>query len=81
MSGHKFQCKSGSEIGANQQATDKPLVKAELLETQSTSKDTILYSYRVTSDEEVGGMEPITARLWLSKEGNVWRVSKFIQDE
>lgn len=69
------------EAGAKEPAADKPLVKAELLETQSTSKDTILYSYRVTSDEEVGGMEPITARLWLSKEGNVWRVSKFIQDE
>ena len=69
------------EAGAKEPAADKPLVKAELLETQSTSKETILYSYRVTSDEEVGGMEPITARLWLSKEGNVWRVSKFIQDE
>ena len=69
------------EAGAKEPAADKPLVKAELLETQSTSEETILYSYRVTSDEEVGGMEPITARLWLSKEGNVWRVSKFIQDE
>jgi len=26
-------------------------------------------------------MEPITAKLWLSQEGNAWRVSKFVQDE
>ncbi len=26
-------------------------------------------------------MEPITAKLWLSKEGNAWRVSRFVQEE
>ena len=68
-------------MGAKEPAMDKPVVKAELLEMQPVSQDENLYVYRVTSDEEVGGMEPITARLWLSKEGNVWRVSKFVQED
>jgi hypothetical protein len=68
-------------MDAKEQAADEPLVKVELLETQSNSIDKILYIYRVTSDVEVGGMEPITARLLLSQEGNVWRVSEFVQDE
>jgi hypothetical protein len=68
-------------MDAKEQAADEPLVKAELLETQSNSSDKILYIYRVTSDVEVGGMEPITTRLLLSQEGNVWRVSEFVQDE
>ena len=68
-------------LDAKEQTADEPLVKAELLETQSNSSDKILYIYRVTSDVEVGGMEPITARLLLSQEGNVWRVSEFVQDE
>lgn len=68
-------------MGAKEPARDKPLVKAVLLETQPTSEDAILYIYQVSSDVEVAGMEPITARLWLSKEGNAWRVSKFIQEE
>jgi hypothetical protein len=68
-------------MDAKEQAADEPLVKVELLETQSNSSDKILYIYRVTSDVEVGGMEPITARLLLSQEGNVWRVSEFVQDE
>jgi hypothetical protein len=68
-------------MGATEPAADKPLVKAELLETQSDSSDKIHYVYRVTSDVEVGGMEPFTARLLLSKEGNGWRVSKFVQEE
>jgi len=67
--------------GAKEPASDKPLVKAELLETQPVSQDEILYIYRVTSDIEVEGMEPITAKLWLNKEGNAWRVSNFVQDE
>ena len=68
-------------MDAKEQAADEPLVKAELLETQSNSSDKILYIYRVTSDVAVGGMEPVTARLLLSQEGNVWRVSEFVQDE
>jgi len=68
-------------MGAKEPAKDKPLVKATMLEMQPTSEDGILYTYRVTSDVEVEGMEPITAKLWLSKEGSAWRVSKFVQEE
>jgi len=68
-------------VSAEEPARDKPLVKATMLEMQPVSQDEMLYIYRVTSDIEVEGMEPITAKLWLSKEGNVWRVSKFVQEE
>ena len=68
-------------MGAKEPAKDRPLVKATLLEMQPLSQDEILYIYRVTSDVEVEGMEPITAKLWLSKEGDAWRVSKFVQEE
>jgi hypothetical protein len=68
-------------VGAKEPARDKPLVKATLLEMQPASQDETLYIYRVTSDEEVEGMEPITAKLWLGKEGGAWCVSKFVQDE
>jgi hypothetical protein len=58
-----------------------PLVKVVLLETQAVSADEMLYVYRVTSGVEVEGMKPITARLRLSKEGSVWYVSSFHQEE
>ena len=67
--------------GAKEPARDKPLLKATLQETQTVSQDEILYVYRVVSEVQVEGMEPITAKLWLSEEGNVWRVSKFAQEE
>jgi hypothetical protein len=67
--------------GAKEPAKDRPLVKATMLETQPVSQDEMQYIYRVTADVEVEGMEPITAKLWLSKEGNAWRVSKFVQQE
>jgi hypothetical protein len=70
-------------VGAKEPAKDKPLVKATMLEMKPTSDNAVLYIYRITSEVEVEveGMEPITAKLWLSKEGNVWRVSKFVQEE
>ena len=67
--------------GVKEPARDKPLVTATLQEMQPIAQDAILYIYRVTSDVEVHGMKPITARLWLSKEGNTWYVSKFVQQE
>lgn len=67
--------------GVKEPVRDKPLVTATLQEMQTITQDTILYIYRVTSDVEVHGMKPITARLWLSKEGNTWYVSKFVQQE
>jgi hypothetical protein len=68
-------------VGVKEPARDNPLVNAELLEAQPVSQDAILYIYRVTSDIEVEGMEPVTVKIWINKEGNTWRVSKFIQDE
>jgi hypothetical protein len=75
-------------VGAKEPPKDKPLVKATLQETQPAPDGTILYIYRVTSDSppvmgdvEVPVAEPITARLWLSKQGNAWYVSKFVQEE
>jgi hypothetical protein len=67
--------------GGSEPAADKPRVKATLLETEPASDDGILYVYRVTSESEVEGMEPITAKLWLSKEGRDWRVKRFVQEE
>jgi hypothetical protein len=67
--------------GVKEPGTGKPLVKAALLETRPVSRDEMLYIYRVASDVEVAGMKPITARLWLGKEGTVWHVSKFTQEE
>lgn len=68
-------------VGAKEPAQDKPLVEAILQETHPSSQDEILYVYRVTSDIRLAGMKPVTARLWLSKEGNAWYVSKFVQEE
>ena len=60
---------------------NKPVVNVALMETKSVSPDAMLYVYRVTSGTDVEGMKPVTARLQLSKEGNVWRVSDFLQEE
>jgi len=68
-------------VGAKEPAADKPRVKAVLLEMQPVSQETIMYIYRVTSDVDVQGMQPVTARLWLSKAGETWLVSKFVQEE
>jgi len=67
--------------GVKEPRMDKPIVKAVLLETQTVSQNEMQYVYRVASDVEVAGMKPVTARLWLSKEGNIWHVDKFIQEE
>ena len=77
-------------VGAKEPAKDKPLVKATLLEVQPTSQDATLYAYtyrvtsevfRATGDVEAPFIEPITAKLWLNKEGNTWYVSQFVQDQ
>jgi hypothetical protein len=67
--------------GAGEPAAARPKIKTLLPETQPVSPDDILYAYGVVSDVEVAGMKPITARLQLSKEGNAWHVSKFLQEE
>ena len=50
---------------------------ASEVETQSVSADVIGYVYRI--DSETPGIQPITAKLRLSKNGNTWSVSEFVQ--
>jgi len=69
------------EMKAKEPPADKPAVKAILVDTKSISQGEVLYYYRVASDVEVAGMAPITAGVWVSKEGDSWKVSKFVQDE
>jgi hypothetical protein len=68
-------------MGVKEPVKNSPRVNAVLVETKPVSPDEVLYVYRVTSGTDVEGMKPITARLRLSKEGNVWHVSSFIQEE
>ena len=63
--------------GLKEPTKDKPRVKVTLEEAQSLSADAIGYVYRI--DSETPGIQPITARLRLSKEGNAWSVSEFVQ--
>ena len=59
--------------GLKEPAKDKPRVKVTPVETQSVSADVIGYVYR-----RIGpGIQPITAKLRLSKNGNTWSVSEF----
>jgi hypothetical protein len=67
--------------GVSEPAAARPKIKTLLLETQPVSPSEILYVYSVASDVEVAGMKPVTAKLWLSKEGSAWHVSKFLQEE
>jgi hypothetical protein len=68
-------------VGTREPAGDEPAVTATLAETETLAPDQMLYVFRVASDVEVGGMEPVTARLWLGKEGGTWFVSRFVQEE
>lgn len=68
-------------VGAKEPAQDKPLVEATLQEMQSISEGEMLFVYRVTTNITAAGMEPVTAKLWLSKEDNAWYVSKLDQEE
>jgi hypothetical protein len=63
--------------GLKEPAKDKPRVKVTLLETQSVSADAVGYVYRI--DSETPGIQPITAKLRLSKDGAAWSVSEFAQ--
>ena len=63
--------------GLKEPAKDKPRVNVTLVETQSVSADAIGYVYRI--DSETPGIQPITAKLRLSKESNAWSVSEFVQ--
>ncbi len=63
--------------GAHEPAKDKPRVKATLAEQQPISAGAAGFVYRVEAD--VPGIQPITATLRLTKEGNAWYVSDFSQ--
>ena len=60
--------------GLKEPAKDKPRVKVTPVETQSVSADVIGYVYRRFGTP---GIQPITAKLRLSKNGNTWSVSEF----
>jgi hypothetical protein len=47
------------------------------VEKKPVSTDVIGYVYRI--DSEVSGIQPITAKLRLSKDGNTWSVGEFAQ--
>ncbi len=63
--------------GLKEPTKDKPHVRVTLVETQSVSAEAIGYVYRI--DSETPGIQPITAKLRLSKDGNAWSVSEFVQ--
>jgi hypothetical protein len=63
--------------GLKEPAKDKPRVKAALVEKKSVSTDAIEYVYRI--DSEAPGIQPITAKLRVSKDGSTWSVSEFAQ--
>jgi hypothetical protein len=69
------------EMKAKKPPADRPVVKVTLLKTRPISQTQTLYYYRVASDVEVAGMAPITTGIWLNKEGNTWKVTKFVQYE
>jgi hypothetical protein len=68
-------------MGVKEPVKNEPHVNVVLVETKYVSPDEMMYVYRVTSSADVEGMKPVTARLLLSKEGNVWHVSNFLQEE
>lgn len=68
-------------MGGTESPAEKPPVKVTLMGSQTDAQDEKLYIYQVTPEVEVEGMEPVTVRLWLRKEGNTWFVSKFVQEE
>jgi hypothetical protein len=63
--------------GVKEPPKDKPHVKTTLVEPPSMSRDAIGYVYRI--DSETAGIQPITAKLRLTKEGSAWAVSEFSQ--
>ena len=63
--------------GVKESPKEKPHVKTMLVEPPSMSGDAIGYVYRI--DSEMPGIQPITAKLRLTKEGSAWAVSEFSQ--
>jgi len=63
--------------GVKESPKEKPHVKTMLVEPPSMSGDAIGYVYRI--DSEMAGIQPIIAKLRLTKEGSAWAVSEFSQ--
>jgi hypothetical protein len=63
--------------GVKEPPKEKPQVKTTLVEPPSMAGDAIGYVYRI--DSETPGIQPITAKLRLTKEGSAWAVSEFSQ--
>jgi hypothetical protein len=63
--------------GVKEPPKEKPKVKTTLVEPPSIAGDSIGYVYRI--DSETAGIQPITAKLRLVKEGGAWAVSEFSQ--
>jgi hypothetical protein len=58
----------------NEPVKDKPSVDITLAEANPVTADAVGYIYRVVSS--VPGVQPITAKLHLTKEGESWKVSE-----
>ena len=63
--------------GLKEPAKDKPSVDITLAEVNPINADAVGYIYRVVSS--VPGVQPITVKLRLTKEGESWKVSEFEQ--
>ena len=63
--------------GITEPVQDKPIVQITHPETKKISPTETHYVYQVTS--EVAQIAPITAELSLTKDGNNWTVSKFVE--
>ena len=63
--------------GVKEPPKEKPRVKVTVVEPPSMSGDSIGYVFRI--DSETAGIQPITAKLRLVKEGGAWAVSEFSQ--
>ena len=65
--------------GISEPVQDKPIVQITRPETKKVSPTEMLYVYRVTT--EMAQIAPITVKLSLTKDGNKWSVSKFVQEQ
>ena len=63
--------------GITEPVQDKPIVQITHPETKKISPTETHYVYQVTS--EGAQIAPITAKLSLTKDGNNWTVSKFVE--
>jgi hypothetical protein len=65
--------------GDTELAQDRPKVKITLMETRVVSASDTGYPYRV--EPETSGIQPITVKLNIHKDGNVWTVDDFVQTQ